>query len=104
MTTPFLIGSHVYGTPRPDSDIDLVVRMTGKLAIRLYELAGVNPHMPLRFGSLNIIPAVTDEEYEAWMTGLREVLQLQEDSGEPVTREQAVRIFKRQRDLKGQPS
>jgi len=100
---PFLVGSHVYGTPRPDSDIDLVVRMEPEVAGRLYELAGQSPDGPLRFGKLNVIPALDDEQYRAWTRGLACVLALRSE-GKPVDCATARDIFRAEPAIHGTPS
>lgn len=92
----FMTGSHVYGTPKPESDIDLVVRIEPD---ELEELRrSMNTTDPvddygtshsLRFGSLNLICCTTDEWFEDWKQGT-EVLAKKK----PVEREEAVRVFK----------
>lgn len=99
MTEAFLIGSRVYGTPREDSDIDLVVRMDPETAAALCIASGVGVMAPLRFGPLNIIYAVTDEQYESWRLGLIDVLALKTRLGRPVTREEARDIFESYRAI-----
>lgn len=93
----FLIGSHVYGEPRPDSDIDLVIRIDPKEAFKLGDLGGWSggPLTPIRFGKLNIIYAISDEQYECWVKGLADILAL----GRKVTREEAKEIFESYRAI-----
>ena len=99
---PFLVGSHVYGTPRPDSDIDLVIRMTPEVATRLYELAGQSPDGPLRFGALNLIPALDDEQYAAWVKGLEQVMLLRQAGS--VSCAVARDVFRTEPAIHGTPS
>jgi predicted nucleotidyltransferase len=74
----FLSGSHTYGTPRPDSDVDIVVLTDETMRARLREICDPNESFPtkpgydkrdgesLRFGKLNLIIVPTLEEYTAW--------------------------------------
>lgn len=92
-TTPaFLIGSRVYGTPRPDSDLDLVILAEPEVRRALYDFADTEPKGPLRFGNLNIIVATTVEEYRTWGQAL--LTALDDSRFEPITRDEAVMLFK----------
>lgn len=99
-----MVGSRVYGTPREDSDFDLVVPMAPEVAAKLYELAGFDPNGPLYFGKLNIIPATSDAQYEAWVDGLAVAVAEQEATQKPLSRERAVEIFKAFRVINRTPS
>lgn len=91
----FLVGSRVYGTPREDSDIDLVVRIDHEQAQMIRALAdppkGNDPVGVVRFGKLNLIICETDGGYEAWREGMDEVMD--EFRSGPVTRDRAMEIF-----------
>jgi len=108
MSKPFLTGSRVYGTPRADSDIDLVVLVTpeelDKLAlfadVKMEEMAPFEDRYggdaeirrSLRFGKLNMICVCEDQEYHVWKDGTALLAEKKKKTG-PVTREEAVRLF-----------
>lgn len=92
----FMTGSRVYGKPRDDSDVDLVVRMDSDTAISLYKLCGSKDC--IRFGILNILPAVSDKEYQIWKEGTEKLIRKMEKTGKPITREEAVTLFKSMRE------
>lgn len=92
----FLTGSHAYGSPSDDSDVDLVVRCDEETRAKLVELFappevaqyGASVQQ-FKVGKLNLILCTSDERFRAWSQGtefLREVA--------PVERSKAVRVFK----------
>ena len=99
----FVTGSRVYGQPRVDSDIDLVVFLSPADLERLtvfgqqmtspedpdYVMAG---GIPFRFGDLNLLCVTDEKKYEVWKKGTRHLKRQK-----PVTRGFAVRYF---RDLR----
>lgn len=89
----FITGSHAYGTPTPDSDVDMVVMIDPGI---VHLLAGIGQAgsftedgtIAIRFGKLDLICCTKEETYAEWVTGttlLRQRL--------PVTREEAVACF-----------
>jgi len=85
---PFITGSHAYGLPNEDSDIDLVIPpLTWNSDLNLLRTnkdgAGV-----IRYGKLNLIVAPTDEAFRLWQR-CNEHLK----SMKPVTREFAIRYI-----------
>lgn len=64
----FITGSHAYGQPTSESDIDLVIYVDNNTKDRLITLSD-NGKMPCRFGTLNLIFATTEEEYATWLLG-----------------------------------
>lgn len=96
-----ITGSHAYGEPNENSDIDLVVLVTeADLAI----LKRMQPEAPtseqftsLRFGSLNLICCTKLPQFTAWVDGTRSLKKIA-----PVSRDYAVQHFsqlRRERDL-----
>ena len=91
-----LTGSRVYGTPKEDSDIDLVVHISEAEILQLSQLADEmssemylsTGSVSLRFGRLNLLCVAQREDYLRWEKGT-EVLIAQK----PVTRETAVKTF-----------
>ncbi len=101
----FLTGSRVYGAPRPDSDIDLVVFMDREEAQRLHYLAAQladdfgetydeeTPGASLRFGNLNLIVCTDESRYRSWAIGTKD-LEIIAEEAKPVTRLEAIRCFR----------
>lgn len=92
----FLTGSRVYGTPREDSDFDMVVLMTvADLYAAMQHLHGEVVHDysfsagSLRFGDLNLIIQTDPKLFAAWQKA-RDTL----TAIKPVTREVAVAVHK----------
>jgi predicted nucleotidyltransferase len=103
----FVTGSRAYGTPREDSDIDLVVMVSLRDMERLRDQhderparddddEGEYPDVPdqaqLRFGRLNLLCVTQEDDYEAWRSGTEELI-----ARSPVTRAEAVEVFDRKR-------
>lgn len=106
----FLTGSHAYGTPTEDSDVDLVVLCSeadANILRRLADNAGKFLEIPvgdkvavlpndgcyaLRFGKLNLLACFTQSAYSAWSEGTEELV-----TERPVPRQEAVRVFDRTR-------
>ena len=96
----FLTGSQEYGTPTPQSDIDMVVYSKDSELIKLLrefsEQGGSIPdgaqQMSARFGKLNVLVCFTEAAYKAWEDGTLE-LSLKGTS----TRDEAVAVFERVR-------
>lgn len=94
----FLTGSHAYGYPGPDSDIDLVVLVTkdefDKLRQNADSMEGVdeqydeNGSCSLRFGNLNLLCFFDERRFLDWKK-CTEVLKTQA----PVSRSFACRYF-----------
>lgn len=100
----FLTGSRAYGTPGPDSDVDLAVltdeatyQMLKTLADEEETLDDGEPRHPriksateckggpLRFGRLNLLCFTRGEEFYAWMHATSTLKGIA-----PVTRSQAI--------------
>lgn len=85
---PFITGSHAYGLPNEDSDIDLVIPpivFSNDLDLLRLNKDGAGV---IRYGKLNLIVAPTDEAFRLWQK-CNEHLK----SMKPVTREFAVRYI-----------
>jgi hypothetical protein len=108
-TRSFITGSHAYGEPTEDSDIDLVVLMTEREAeilateaaasgmrgepvahwIQDAEYAKHTPQMYcLRFGILNLIVCTEEYQYDTWRKGTKRL-----KAAAPVPRAVAVELF-----------
>lgn len=96
----FLCGSRAYGSPRDDSDTDVVVLVTESQVDDLIELADAEDEdspdencetydgstaFSLRFGSLNLICFTEPDVFNAWKSATESLIEKR-----PVTREQAV--------------
>lgn len=100
----FLTGSQRYGTPTPDSDVDLVIRADPVEIAALMMLCdnqpeplptkqypeGVSDSASLRFGRLNLIACANDETFHAWEGATNICVDMK-----PLTREVAVDIHKK---------
>lgn len=105
----FLVGSHAYGTPTPESDIDIVVMVSQEELPKLRELAGDTSPKPdsygngeissasLRFGNLNLIVVTSETDWRLWKNGCQELKRLS-----PVTRDFAIEYFRRLRAKRGE--
>lgn len=69
----FITGSRAYGKPREDSDIDLVVRVSGDAAELLWDLS--EDDKSCRFGRLNLILCTTDEKFAAWKVATQQMIE-----------------------------
>lgn len=92
----FITGSHAYGTPREDSDVDLVVLVDDDTIAKLTELnggevghSGGPESASLRFGALNLILHSNPAMFEAWQAGTASLKRRK-----PVTRDEAVALIK----------
>ena len=100
----FITGSRAYGTPRPDSDIDLVVLVSPDDLAKLVELSDKQSDFGhpggehyedgcfLRFGPLNLICVTDQTHFETWKKGTDELI-----AKKPVTRDEAIETLKRYR-------
>lgn len=99
MNEAFITGSRAYGTPREDSDIDLVIKCSHDDLVLLNQFGGKpewntnNVSANLRWGNLNVIAISSDIVYEAWKLTNDELLKRK-----PVDRETAKTEFKKSID------
>lgn len=85
---PFITGSHAYGTPTPDSDIDLVLPpMEKHPEYSLIVKSELSAH-PVKYGKLNLILTSTEQQFNLWKQGTEELVMKY-----PVTREAAIAHF-----------
>lgn len=106
MTTVYdcavVTGSRAYGTPRPDSDLDLVVLLAPDDVARVVEALEIEvpedkagqfyPTLQVKLGKLNLIMETDVDRFHVWRKGTRVLKGMA-----PVTREQAVDTFKAMR-------
>lgn len=86
----FVTGSRVYGTPTPESDIDLCVCLTVSEMNALASCSDKDPgSMPdsLCFGKLNLL-ILEPWKFAAWKRGTDALI-----ARKPVTREEAVKVL-----------
>jgi hypothetical protein len=95
----FLTGSQVYGTPKSESDIDLVIVTTPEVAAFLREHS--EESHKFAFGKLNLIVCTTDSQYKSWQEGTKELLLEKEMMRSPIERDHAVEVFDRWREKLG---
>lgn len=94
---PIVTGSHAYGTPHADSDVDLVIFVgpDGDIpGLNLVLNAADNDvasdydgsaGFPLTFGKLNLILCTKFEQYDCWAKGTADLIRRR-----PVTRDEAI--------------
>lgn len=92
----FITGSHAYGTPNENSDIDLAILCSESDSQFLWR--NIQDGFTLRTGKLNILAFYNAKNFECW----REVTN-QLKAIAPVTREDAVAAFSAA-GFKGYPS
>lgn len=89
----FITGSHAYGIPTPESDLDLVVLVSSVDAAKLWAARDESSKSP-RFSNLNLIIFESDVEggearFALWKQVNDELI-----ARRPVSREEAVEAFK----------
>ena len=82
---PFITGSHAYGTPTAESDIDLVLPPMGQTELFKFVLLSDNSEFPIRYGKLNIIVPESKKHFYLWLNCTQELVKKK-----PVTREYAI--------------
>jgi hypothetical protein len=74
---PFITGSRVYGTPRDNSDLDVVIRCDAYVIAAIEALIGKSSgdydhkSVSVQCGPLNLHLCGTDGEYDRWHQGTR---------------------------------
>jgi predicted nucleotidyltransferase len=84
----FITGSRAYGTTKPNSDIDLVIRVDEETA-KILQLFSESK-TAVRFGKVNLILCTTDEEYAVWLLG---TMEMKESVSKPFDKVAAKEIF-----------
>lgn len=94
----FITGSRAYGTPRPDSDIDLVVFTDFDSMLSVCNRGEENSRIlsgsdgKANYGMLNLILVTSETQYDLWLKGTEE-LKLRAVNDRPVTRAEAKAHF-----------
>lgn len=83
-------GSHAYGTPGLESDVDLVLTLSMADEAVLRRALELPPCGPIIIGRLNLIVARTPAQYTVWVRGIKALKAMA-----PVTRVAACDLFKR---------
>ena len=86
---PFITGSHAYGSPGPKSDVDLVVLLSRQIKNILNLYNENHETIAIRFGKLNIIPILTEQEYDAWKEATEQMAEVKRKTGATFTKEVA---------------
>lgn len=84
----FITGSHAYGTPGPESDIDLVVCLDGSTDDEHFLWDNSDNGGSCRFGKLNLI-TLSPEKFKAWKAVNDELIKRDHSVG----REEAIAAF-----------
>lgn len=121
MIKAFCTGSRVYGEPRQDSDLDLVILVDPFTLNLLQSVAEVDENelatgyagsftACLRFGKLNVLATTEVEYFLAWREGTEECMKLAgqrtADLNQPhlfgkITRDEAIDIIQAARERYG---
>lgn len=95
----FLTGSHAYGIPRKDSDIDLVILISEEDFEKLRLLSDEPDHeadyisaggKPLRFGRLNLLCCMYRKGFDVWRKGTKRLKR----NKIKVSRDAAIEFFR----------
>lgn len=107
----FATGSRVYGKPRKDSDIDLVVlvdQFTMELLLDLADedVQSNNGYDPadarcLRFGKLNLLCCMSVKHFDIWKKGTDILVARRNRRQTPVLREEAISFLSWFREKNG---
>lgn len=91
---PFLTGSRVYGTPREDSDYDVVIFASPEIKTLLTTLIGEEHNFKKhpRIGQLQLILVDNPDEYDAWVACTEHAKDVAEVCG-PLSKENSHDIF-----------
>lgn len=105
MSKAFCTGSQVFGIPRPDSDIDLVLLLDADDVILLASHAdqvegGVgwedappeygNGQVTLRFGKLNLLCCIDENYYNGWKQATEDAMELR-----PLSKNESATFFEK---------
>lgn len=96
----FITGSHAYGLPNEESDVDLVLYLppnVSALLTRESETKGI----PVRYGNLNLILCDSPEEYDAWYLFTTDMIAKAKADGKPVSSQVARDVFRTRRIRSG---
>lgn len=91
---PFITGSHAYGTPHKDSDVDVVVYTPERIMLtNLEDIFGPltqygENRFACRCGCLNLIVCCDADTYDKWLSCTNELI-----ARKPVTREESCLVF-----------
>jgi hypothetical protein len=88
----FITGSHAYGIPTEDSDIDIAVCLTRDEIVKLWQMS--DSKSKLMFGKINLVCFNFDDEedmqrFEKWKTTNDSLV-----AKRPVTKEEAIQAFR----------
>jgi predicted nucleotidyltransferase len=98
----FLTGSHIYGDPGPDSDIDLVIKTDYETFQKLIQLCDqYEGRKSIKFGDLSIICCTSDDEFAMWRLGTSGIERLSHRKNKPYNKSMAKKILDKLRDLIG---
>jgi len=88
----YLTGSRAYGTPRDDSDIDLVIACDAKTLGTLWEFN--EGGKGLRYGKLNLVAFNLDDAEEVARYDRWKIAHDKLAAAAPVTKEVAIEMFR----------
>lgn len=89
----FITGSHAYGIPSSESDVDLVLLLDERTR-QILESCSETKKVPIRYGNLNLILCHSEAEYDSWKLFTDTTTQKAIEDGVRVSSEEAREIFK----------
>lgn len=84
----FITGSHAYGTPSKDSDIDICLLMSEEDSKFLWKITKENEMKTIKFGDINLIVFTKEKSFLNWKSVTDALI-----AQKPVTREKAIKEF-----------
>lgn len=95
----FLTGSHVYGTPGSNSDVDLVVMVDDEDFSKVKDLS--DSVRTVRFGRLNLILCQSETEFAAWRMTTDRLRKIKKETGVTFDKDAAHVHFEEDRESVG---
>ena len=92
----FITGSHAYGAPTEESDVDLVLFLDPTASKLLNDLSETRK-IPVRYGDLNLILCHSEAEYLAWKGFTDDMVAKKISTGVPVSSDEARIEFDKRR-------
>lgn len=92
----FITGSHAYGAPTEESDVDLVLLLDEATSKLLNDLSETKK-IPVRYGDLNLILCRSEAEFLSWKGFTDDMIAKKIATGIPVSSDEARIEFDKRR-------
>jgi hypothetical protein len=90
----FITGSRAYGSPTPQSDVDLVVLVDSETLVKLRSLSDTWRDGSIRFGNLNLVALDSEQQFKLWEQGTQTLIDKSKLERRPITKIEAKQHFK----------